>query len=187
MLLRWRANGAAVHLPPSDSSLPLLPWLGSATKRARVTDQESTRRAKASHGASFPWLHFSWRFLLSCEWHLELTQAIPLVRFKRLEEWITDAGGMKHQSCCFLPAVARLFLTVHRSNHCVDTPTLIPWGTWPVSGSASTRRAGPCCSLDGALAAPPPPRSRMNSHWKCPLARLLPGSYWETKKGKIKK
>lgn len=66
-----------------------------------------------------------------------------------------------------------------RSGEQGDVP--IPWGTWPVSGSASIQKAGLCYSPDGALAVPPPPHSQMNSHWKRPLAWILPGSYWMKK------
>lgn len=52
---------------------------------------------------------------------------------------------------------------------------LVPWGTWPVSGSASTQRADPRCSPGNVPAPPLPLHSRTNSRWR---RRLLPASYW---------
>lgn len=96
-------------------------------------------------------------------------------------------------SCGLLqPAVVQLSVQIailgwnswEEGNSGVQGNIPIPWGTWPVSGSASIQKAGLCYSLDGALAAPPPPHSQMNSHWKLPLAWILLGSYW-TKKEQI--
>lgn len=54
----------------------------------------------------------------------------------------------------------------------------VPWGIWPVSGSANTQRAGVHWFLQVALSAPHLPHSLMNFHWSHPPEWLLMGSYW---------